>query len=85
MANIQFVDTVNRRHPLGVVIMQAVAGIDDKPFLAGIGHRIGNGFERGIFSLWRFGLGILSGVKFDYRRASTHCSINLGRVRINKQ
>lgn len=33
MSNIQFVNAMDRRYPLGVVIMQAVAGIDDKPFL----------------------------------------------------
>src|SRR5690554_7864636 len=61
VADIQFIDALNGRHPLGVMVMQAMAGVDDQSLLAGIGHGIRQNPERGI------------GLRSEERRVGKEC------------
>ncbi|MNH42482.1 hypothetical protein D3C79_1041890 [compost metagenome] len=68
VANVQFIDTLDRRHRLDVVVMQPVASIDDQPLPHTKRHAINNTLQLlGHFGRG-FGIGVTPGMQLDGRR-----------------
>ena len=85
MADVQFVDALDRRHRFDVVIVQAVAGIDDQALGQAKRHAIGHALE--FFSHFgrRLGIGVTTGVQFDGRRTDATRRFDLPLVGIDEQ
>ena len=85
MADVQLVDAGNRRHCFDVVVMQAMAGIDDQT----MGHAASDAVPDArqlTGSVFRaLGVGIATGVQFDGRRADALGRFDLQRLGIDKQ
>eukprot|EP01034_Spumella_vulgaris_P046595 gene46595-58097_t len=68
VADVQLVDALDRRHGFDVVVMQAMAGVDDQAFTQTLGHAVDNALQLGGDFARRGRIGITPGVQFDGRR-----------------
>ena len=85
VTDIQFVDALDRSHGFDVVVMQAMAGIDDQAFVEPAVHAVDDALQLiGHFSR-RGGIGITASVQLDGRGADTAGGFDLAFVGVDKQ
>ena len=69
VADVQFVDALDRSHSFDVVVVQAMAGVDDQAFTQADGDTVDDALQFIRHFGGGGGVGITAGVQFDGRRA----------------
>ncbi len=85
MADIQLVDASDRRDRFGVVVMQAMACVDDQAVTQTGLDTVANARELAGLLGNAVGIGVAPGVQLDSRCADTCGRLDLPRVGINEQ
>ena len=85
VADVQFVDAVDGGDGLDVVVMQAMAGIDDQPLGAAQAHACADAFQLLGLAGGIGGVGVAAGVQFDRRRADAARGADLAFLGVDEQ
>lgn len=85
MADVQLVDALDRRHRLDVVVMQAMAGVDDQPLGQANSNAVDDTLQLLGHFTGRLGIGITPGVQLDGRRADPLGGLDLALVGVDEK
>ena len=85
MADVQFIDALDRGHSFNVVVVQAVTGVDDQAFAQTHRNTVDDALQLIRHFSRRGGIGITAGVQFDGGRANTAGRFDLALVGVDEQ